>query len=212
MEKIRRWYHWYEALESAAEIPKWLKRVWLLGVPVALTIWQAITGPHGALFVGGVLFFFSVALFSYVGFLELKKLLGAKPHAAPKQGPVDELALMKQLKPIAGDQANVKFLVANMNQEPLMDTLISVFRLAGWDVSPRPNQSFAPLETFIHNHLFEGIEVLGYNKSFVETVSRILGDAKIPSIRTKIEDTHVKPDNPKWAYIQHSIRITIGRH
>lgn len=88
---------------------------------------------------------------------------------------------------------------------PLGSTLSSIFELAGWTT----HFNATPQEHFTHRYR-EGIEVHGWNKSVTRAVYKSLVDAGLSEVREIIEETAVKPDNPKWKYIQRRIRIRIG--
>jgi hypothetical protein len=114
--------------------------------------------------------------------------------------------LLERLKSYADEHTNVKVKIATARQRPLADSLISIFQLAGWRTA-FPN---VPLESYLHGQYFEGVEVRGYNKHFVESVADALAKAGLANVKPIVEQSQIQPENPKWASVQRSIYITLG--
>jgi hypothetical protein len=96
----------------------------------------------------------------------------------------------------------------SLDQQPVASMLKDTFAVAGWQT--QKNESLA-LESFLHRRIDDGIEVLGYNKHIVEGVSQALISAGFSGIRKVVNRLDVSPDNQKYPYCIHSVKVTIGR-
>lgn len=114
--------------------------------------------------------------------------------------------LIESLKVFAAKNANVDITYANIRQKPLAESLKSIFDLAGWQT-----QSLGlPIESYLHDKYFKGIEVKGFSKHLVESVAESLTKAGFSSVYTLVEELKVKPENPKYQWSLVRVYITIG--
>lgn len=138
--------------------------------------------------------------------MDLRADQTAKAAESPSWSDESQQALVENLKSYANQHSNVKVKMANQKHIPLVESLASIFSLAGWQVS----LTNVPLEQYIHDRFFTGIEVKGYNKHLVETVAANLSKAGLKGITSVAASHEIKPDNPKWKSVEHSIYITVG--
>ena len=115
-------------------------------------------------------------------------------------------ALVDKLRLYANEHSTVNVLMANHKHRPLAETLVSVFKLAGWQA----DLTNVPLEVYIHDQLFEGVTVKGFNAHLVEAVAKCLTEAGMPRIRPNVESHNLKANNPKVVWAENSIEVTIG--
>lgn len=147
---------------------------------------------------------FAMATFGGINFLWIG---GSHLYRFIKKSTISERSLINKLRDYSSDYANVKILFANVKHRELADTLISIFDLAGWQT----NINNVPLDTWRHEYI-KGIEVLGYNKHLVEAVATLLTKSGWYDVRAIVNNNKIKPSNPKYRWVQESIKITIGHN
>ncbi|GJQ36646.1 MAG: hypothetical protein JETCAE01_26560 [Anaerolineaceae bacterium] len=129
-----------------------------------------------------------------------------KPKNSFKNDKKLQQKLIQNLKVYAPENANVDITFANIQHQPLAESLKSVFDLAGWETQPLG----LPLESYIRDRYFKGIEVKGFSKHLVESVAESLTKAGFSGVYTTINELRVKPENPKYQWSLARIYITIG--
>jgi hypothetical protein len=82
-----------------------------------------------------------------------------------------------------------------------------MFSLAEWQT----NLTVVPLDRSIFDSgYFDGVEVQGFNRHLVETVAAALSDLSPNKVRIRVQTLTVERTNPKWAWCEQSIRVTLG--
>lgn len=113
--------------------------------------------------------------------------------------------LVSDLQLYAGEYANVEISYASVQQEPLTETIRSVFELAGWNI----NFNNVPLDSYLHKYI-PGIQVSGYNTELVQSVAEALREYGLSNVHESVKTHNIKRDNSKYPSAVHRIYITIG--
>lgn len=134
---------------------------------------------------------------------------GGRPlvkHPVSKQRqPQTGVKVAENLRLLSNEHTTVKIILYPAQEYPVARDVDAIFRLAGW----KTTFIDTPQEGYVHRYL-EGIEVSGCNSFLVSSVAEALGQAGLPALNVKHLPNEINPDNPKYAHVEHAVRITVG--
>jgi hypothetical protein len=109
--------------------------------------------------------------------------------------------LIEMLRATFPENGHAKIEIMDNKDRPYGDRLRDALNSAGWEVQ---------YNTTAQNRHVSGIQVVGWNGLFIESLSEILRNSGLTDARAELVPNEIPRDNPKWPVTQKRARINFG--